>query len=209
MEIDLTIANFANPTGSNNFKTYLTKSVSSSIVYDPPQTVEIFIAINSLNSHKACGFGSISVAFLHLRDEVLAPVVSYYFSCAFGLEVFPNYFKTAKVIPIFKSGNKNLLSNYRPISPLTTISKVLEKLIKGDLLKFFDKHNILYEHQYGFREKHSFSHAFLDVSSLCYDSIQNKPHAAMLFMDQRKAFDTVLHKILHNMLTITEFEALR
>ena len=123
---------------------------------------------------------------------MLAPVLSYYFSCAFELGVFPNYFKTAKVIPIFKSGIKNVVSNYR----LLSLPKVLEKLIKGRPVKFFDRPNIWYEYQYGFREKHSISHALLDVSSLCYDSIQNKLHTAMLFMDLRKAFDTVSHKIL-------------
>ena len=151
-EIGLTIANFANPTGSNDFRTYLKNSVSSSVVLDPPQPVEIFNVINFLNPHKACGFDSISAAFLQLGNEVLAPVLSYYFSCAFELGVFPNYFKTAKVISIFKSGNKNLVSNYCPISLLTTLSNVREKLIKGRLVKFFDKHNIWYKHQYGFIE---------------------------------------------------------
>ena len=141
-EIGLTIANFANPTGSNDFKSYLKNSVFSSIVLDPPQSVEIFNVINSLNPLKACGFDCISAAFLQLGNEVLVPVLLYYFSCAFVLGVFPNYFKTAKVIPILKSGNENLVSNYRPISLLTTLSKVLEKLIKGRLVKFFDKHDI-------------------------------------------------------------------
>ena len=141
-EIGLTIANFANPTGSNDFKTYLKNSVFSSIVLDPPQSVEIFNVIDYLNLFKACGFDCISAAFLQLGNEVLVPVLLYYFSCAFVLGVFPNYFKTAKAIPIFKSGNENLVSNYGPISLLTTLSKVLEKLIKGHLVKFFDKHDI-------------------------------------------------------------------
>ena len=71
----LTIANFANPTGSNDFKTFLKNSVSS-IVLDPPQPVEIFNVINSLNPHKAGGFDNISAAFLQLGNEVLAPVLS-------------------------------------------------------------------------------------------------------------------------------------
>ena len=171
--------------------------MSFSIVLDPPQPVEIFNVINSLNPHKSCGFDSISAVFLQIGNEVLAPVLSYYFSYAFELGVLPNYFKTAKVIPIFKSGNKNLVSNYRPISLLTTLSKVLEKLIKDRVVKFFDKHNIWYEYQYGFKEKHSVSHALLDVSLLCHDSIQNKLHTAMnAVMDLRKAFDAVSHKIL-------------
>ena len=116
----------------------------SSIVLDLPQPVEIFNVINSLNPHKtcfnvmnslnpckACGFANISATFLQLGNEVLAPVLSYYFSCAFEQGVFPNYFKTTKVIPIFKSGNKNLVSNYSPIFLLTTLSKACEDLWGG------------------------------------------------------------------------------
>ena len=75
--------------------------MSSSIVLDPPQPVEIFNVINSLNLHKACGFDSISAAFLQLGNEVLAPVLSYYFSGGFEVGVFLNYFKTAEVISVF------------------------------------------------------------------------------------------------------------
>ena len=73
---------------------------------------------------------------------------------------------------------------------------MLEKLIKIRFAKFFDKHNILYDYQYGFREGHSVLHSLLDVTSFGYDSIQNKENIAMLLMDLRKAFDTVSHNIL-------------
>ena len=102
----------------------------------------------------------------------------------------------AKVVPIFTSGNRSFLSNYRSISLLPSLSKVLEKLVKNRLICCFDEHNILYNYQYGFREKHSVLHALLDVTSLGYDAMQNKKHSAFLFMDLRKAFDTVSHKIL-------------
>ena len=109
---------------------------------------------------------------------------------------FPPIFKTAKVILVFKSGNKELLNNYRPISLLPCLSKVLEKLKKTWFLKFFDKQKILYGHQYGFRKNHSVVHALLDVTSLSYDSIQDKKYSALLLTDFRKTFDTVSHKIL-------------
>ena len=64
------------------------------------------------------------------------------------------------------------------------------------MICFFDKRNILYNYQYGFREKHSVLHALYDVTSIGYNAIQNKKHSAFLFMDLRKAFDTVSHKIL-------------
>ena len=101
----------------------------------------------------------------------------------------------ARVIPIFKSVHRSFASNYCPITLLPSLSKVLEKLVKNSLICFFVKHNILYRYQYGFREKHSILHALLDVTSLGYDAIQKK-HSAFLFMDLRKAFDTISHTML-------------
>ena len=90
-----------------------------------------------------------------MGGEILAPNSSLSFSRAFELGTFPSIFKNAKVVPIFKSGNKQRAKNYHPISLLPTLSKILEKLIKTRLIKFFDKYQVLYEFQYGFREKHS------------------------------------------------------
>ena len=105
-------------------------------------------------------------------------------------------FKTAKVIPIFKSGNREILGNYRPIALLSNLSKILEKLIKIQFDKFFFLDKVLYANQYGFRNNHSVNHALLDVVTNCYDALHCSQHTALLFMDLRKAFDIVSHKIL-------------
>ena len=76
-------------------------------------------------------------------------------------------------MPILKSGNKQIVSNYRPISLLSTLSKILEKIIKTRLIKFFDKYQVLYEFLYEFREKHSVIHALLDVNVFALDAIQS------------------------------------
>ena len=76
------------------------------------------------------------------------------------------------------------------------MSEVSEKLIKIRWLKFFDKHQVLYENQYGFREKYSTLHALLDVTLETYNAIQRNHHTALMFIDLRKAFDNVSHKIL-------------
>ena len=88
-----------------------------------------------------------------MGGEILGPILSLCFSHAFELGIFPFIFKIAKVVPIFKSGNKQIIKNYRPIL-LPTLSKILEKLIKTRLIKFFDKYQMLNEFQFGFREKH-------------------------------------------------------
>ena len=130
---------------------FLKKTVSQTIVLDLPQPIEIFNVINSLNPRKANGYDNISSYFLRIGNKISAPALSLFFECVFELGVFPQIFKTAEVIPIHKSSNKKLVSNYRPISLLPSLSKVLEKLIKHQLVNFFNKHNVLYDYQYGFR----------------------------------------------------------
>ena len=131
-----------------------------------------------------------------MGNEVLAPFLTAYFKIVLEFGFFPQIFKTAKVILVFKTGKRNLTDNYRPISLLPSLSKVLEKLIKIRLLRFFDKHQVLYENQYGFREKYSTLHALLDVTSETYNAIQRNHRTAPMFTYLRKAFDTVSHKIL-------------
>ena len=97
---------------------------------------------------------------------------------------------------MFKAGDKQIPSNYRPISLLPNLSKILEKFIITQLLNFFEKHNVFYPSQYGFRKKCSVIHALLDVTTNAYDEIQYKKYTAIMLMDIRKAFDTVSHKIL-------------
>ena len=74
---------------------------------------------------------------------------------------FITSFKTAKVIPIFKKGNRTIVSNYRPISllPVPTMSKVLEKIMYYQVISFLNKLDFFYKHQYGFRKKYSTCHA--------------------------------------------------
>ena len=129
VQIGELIAKKAKLVNETNFKTFLNNSKTQSIVLDPPQPIEIYNIINSLNINKACGYDNISSFFLRMGGEILAPILSLCFSRAFDLGIFPSIFKIAKVVPIFKSGNKQIVKNYRPISLLPTLSKILEKLI--------------------------------------------------------------------------------
>ena len=180
VQIGELIAKKAKLVNETNFKTFLNNSITQSIVLDPPQPIEIYNIINSLNINKACGYDNISSFFLRMGGEILAPILSLSFSRAFDLGIFPSIFKIAKVVPIFKSGNKQIVKNYRPISLLPTLSKILEKFLKTRLIKFFDKYQVLYEFQYGFREKHSVLHALLDVNVFALDAIQSKQQTALL-----------------------------
>ena len=104
-------------------------------------------------------------------DEENSKLPQKYSNCVTFLEFFthiinqsmstglvPKHMKIAKVIPIFKSGNKHIFKNYRPISLLPAFSKILEKGVATKLLKYLDTFDIFYKHQYGFRPRHSTLH---------------------------------------------------
>ena len=119
-----------------------------------------------------------------MESDVFAPFLSHHFELVFELGIFSRCLKIAKVIPVYKTGNKQQINNYRPISLLTILFKVLEKLIKTRLAKFFEKNEIFSDNQYWFQEKHSVIHALLEVISLSYDAIQNNRFSGLLFMDR-------------------------
>ena len=114
----------------------------------------------------------------------------------FSLGIFPDKLKIAKVKPIFKSCNKTNPSNYRLISLLTIFSKIFEKLIYKRLDSFICKHCIIAATQYGFRAGHSTMHAVTDVILAVYDNINDQKYTGLIFLDIKKAFDTVNHNIL-------------
>ena len=78
--------------------------------------------------------------------------------------------KIAKVIPIFKAGDNTLMNNYRPVSLLPAFSKLLERIMYNKLMGFFNSNNILHQHQYGFRTKHSTIHPILHFLNHCVET---------------------------------------
>ena len=179
-----------------NYTTYLKDSISSSIFLHPTQVSEVYNAIMSLNSYKSPGYDNIPVYFIRSVAEILAYPLSILVNHSFELGYFPNRLKTAKIISLYKSGDKSLPTNYRPISILTCFSKILEKLIYNRLMNFIDKHSVISSTQYGFRKHHSTTHAIADVVTLTYGNINKNEFTGLVFLDLKKAFDTVSHSIL-------------
>ena len=106
---------------------------------------------------------------------------------SFTTGVFPDSIKTAKVIPLFKAGDKKSFSNYRPISILTQFSKILEKLFNNRLENFLEKYKILSDNQYGFRKNSSTSYALLKLIEDISNNIDNGKVTLGIFIDLQKS----------------------
>ena len=109
--------------------------------------------------------------------------------------VFPSVLKTAKVVPVFKKDSKLDYSNYRPISLLSNIEKILEKLMYKRLYTFLNNNNI-YNFQFGFRQQYSTSHALIIITEVIRKALDDGNIGCGVFADLQKAFDTLDHQIL-------------
>ena len=110
--------------------------------------------------------------------------------------IFPESLKIARVTPIFKGGDSDQPNCYRPISVISVISKLMEKLISKRLIKFLNKNKIVNDSQFRFRESHSTTHAITNINETILRNVELKKHTASIYLDLSKAFDCVNHKIL-------------
>ena len=130
-----------------------------------------------------------------LKKDISIPL-SKIFNLSMKTGTHPDCLKLAMVIPIHKKGSKLEVGNYRPISLLSNINKLLEKIIHERTYNFLEKYKCLYKHQYGFRKKHSTNHALIEITEKVRKALDSGKFACGIFVDLQKAFDTVNHEIL-------------
>lgn len=178
---------------------YLPNTNKHSIFIEPTTTDEVKNIIILLKSSSP-GHDEIHAKIIKATFNYFIDILVYLINLSFQQGVFPNELKHAKVIPIFKSGDHMFINNYRPISVLPTLSKIFEKIMYLRMLKFIEKHMLLYKYQFGFREKHSPALALIVLMDKISQALNNNESIIGIFLDFKKAFDTINHCILLNKL---------
>lgn len=146
-----------------------------------------------LDVNKATGPDKIPAIVLRKAAPELATPLARLYQICFDRGLFPAAWKVADVIPCHKKGDKHSPSNYRPISLLSIISKVMERLIYEAMWHHIDTHQLISNRQFGFRAGHSTSDALTYVTQSLTNSMNNREEARMTCLDISKAFDRVWH----------------
>ena len=153
---------------------------------------EVLAELKNLKANKGFGPDNISPKFLKDSSCVIASTLTNIFNQSLKTRKFPDEWALARVSPIFKTDLKTELGNYRPISVLSTVSKVFEKIIYKQINKYFNDNKLFTKYQSGFRKGYSALTALLSVTNEWLCKIDKGLVNGVLFLDLKKAFDTVL-----------------
>ena len=170
--------------------------IASKFCFDYITTEFVFDEICKMSNSKSPGINNFDVRLLKLAAPVICEPLAYICNLSLHTSCFPNDWKLAKVTPIHKDGDKYDVNNYRPISVLPVLSKIIERAVHDQLYSFLTDNNILNSCQSGFRCNHSTSTSLIDVSDYILQNMNQGLVTGALFLDLKKAFDTVNYDIL-------------
>ena len=144
----------------------------------PTDKYEILELINQHINYKASGPHSIPNHIIHLIKPIISEPLAEIVNLTFKTGVYIEILKTSRTIPIFKNKrSEQLCSNYRPISLLSNINKLIEKMMYSRLYSFLKFHNCIYKNQFGFRTNHSAFHALVSITEDIRQALDNNSFA--------------------------------
>lgn len=176
---------------------YLDQCVRDSfppLVFKSFSTREIISIIKSLKT-KNSGYDEISTKLLKISASYICSPLTYICNKSISTGIFPERLKYSIIKPLYKKGDKTDPSNYRPISMLTSFSKVLEKALYNRLSEYLNNNNILNAQQFGFRRRLSTDDAIFKLTHEILNALNSKAMVGSIFFDLAKAFDSVNHSL--------------
>ena len=174
---------------------FMSPQTPGSMFINPVNVTELSEIILSLNNSSP-GWDGLDTNIIKKSSGLIVHPLVYVINLCIEQGIFPKELKIAKIIPIYKSNDKQLITNYRPISVLPVFSKLFERVLHNRLLSFVDCKNIIYDYQFGFRRNHGTNSALIILTDKIIQSLSKGDYVVGLFLDFQKAFDTVNHEIL-------------
>ena len=168
----------------------------NSIFLFPFTNVEVCSIFDRLKTKKTQRYTDVETKFIKYGKLIISPITSNLFNLCIETSVFPNCLKIAEVISIYKKGDQNMPTNYRPISLLSQFDKIFEKMLFSRLFSYLDKNQLLSKNQFDFRPKSSTHFAITKIHDKLIKNIDNGLYTCCIFLDLSKAFDTVNHTVL-------------
>lgn len=157
---------------------------------------DVNVVLKMLNNNSAPGPDGFTAHFLkQIGHNVILPIV-HIINCSLTSGSMPVEFKVARIVPVYKKWNIKEFSNYRPISLVGLLAKILEKIVKNQLLEFLEHNKIIFEGQYGFRRNLGTEDALFDLTNFLYNKRESKNKILISFLDLEKAFDSISRRIL-------------
>lgn len=181
------------------------KVVPNAFVIRPVSVERVRSGLSALSINKATGLDLIPARFLRDSADTIASVITYIVNLSISQGKFPSELKMARVAPLFKKNCKSDVGNYRPVSILTTMSKILERLVYEQVEEYLVKNKLLYELQSGFRSAHSTETCLINLVDFIKENFSEGNYVGMILLDLQKAFDTVNHAILLSKLQCAGF----
>ena len=200
-------ANLKEPIVESNFddiQEHIGQKIPDNVIFELPEIDEIFVlgSYHSLDVSQATGLDGIGPKMLNLSSGIITKKITYIVNKCILCGHFPDSWKQVKVGPLFKSGAKDDINNYRPISILPTLSKLIEKFMQKHLMNYLNTFDVLHKFQSGFRGGHSTETALTLMTERRLKAINDGNIVGTIMINFRKAFDLVDHDLFIRKLSL-------